>query len=716
MKLRQKLLLDKIIQTNSVNLNELANDFYVSTKTIRNDIDEINDYAKKRNGKLCIAISKETVSFCGDENDKLSIGQQDIDDYYRYKLSAEERVFIIVTRLICTDSYITIDNLANQLFVSRGTINSDIIRIKQWCQENQINISFKKSKGIRLEESEEKTRELLSKLINDPIHIDKRDFEYFEPSDLYQQIFQDIDISTIKEIILTAEEKYNFILSDEAFKELTIQIALSITRDKHHPLSLDEEDGAVSTYQLEYAVAQYIVSQINQQFQIELSQDTVGYFTRHIYGEFSHPVGEYEDTKLPYIQIIAEQLILNVGKILNFNFRYNETFYNRLVNYLSSVIFSIKNRIVMANSLKRKLLKENPSLFEAIQKSSGPLEKFIGRTISDDELSYLLIYFASAMESTCQTIKTRKLAVAVLCNTGHGTAQLVVEKLKQYFNFDIKCVLAAHQLAKTQKSQNFDLIISTVPLKTDLPFVLVSPIIQKADIENINQMVIKLGFVSRVQTLEAGDNEGENSEKFKLIEGVNFLLKEYSACEESQIASRLEDLLNHYKKFQKNAQLKEIVQRMLRDVLKEKYIQLDVEVKDWKAAVEAGGEILYRDGVVAKTYIEAAIQNVMDSGPYIVLTKGVAIPHAGKKYGVFDTAISFIRLKTPVCFGNEENDPVKYVFMLATVDSSSHLVALKDLVSLFELPEFFQVLDRAKTAEDIMDFIKKFEAEKEREL
>ncbi len=151
---------------------------------------------------------------------------------------------------------------------------------------------------------------------------------------------------------------------------------------------------------------------------------------------------------------------------------------------------------------------------------------------------------------------------------------------------------------------------------------------------------------------------------------------------------------------------------MLSELLTVDNIELDVIANNWQEAVSASGGILERNNIVEHIYIEEAIKNVEDSGPYIVVTKGVAIPHANSNTGVHKTAISLAKLKSPVCFGNVDNDPVKYVFTLATINANSHLKALKDLVSLLGDNEFFQVIDRAKKPDEIIKYIKNFESEK----
>ena len=145
---------------------------------------------------------------------------------------------------------------------------------------------------------------------------------------------------------------------------------------------------------------------------------------------------------------------------------------------------------------------------------------------------------------------------------------------------------------------------------------------------------------------------------------------------------------------------------MLSDILKAEYIKLNVECMDWEDAIKTAGGILVENKVVTDEYIEEAIKGVKELGPYIVITKGVALPHATNKIGVNKTGIALITLKTPVNFGNKDNDPVYYVFMLATTDMDSHLAALSNLSDLLAKQEFFEVMKNAKDAKSVIDYIK----------
>lgn len=145
---------------------------------------------------------------------------------------------------------------------------------------------------------------------------------------------------------------------------------------------------------------------------------------------------------------------------------------------------------------------------------------------------------------------------------------------------------------------------------------------------------------------------------------------------------------------------------MLSDVLKKEYIQLNVECNDWVEAVKVAGEVLIKNEVITNEYVEEAIKGVKELGPYIVITKGVALPHATNKVGVNKTGISLITLKNPVEFGNPDNDPVYYIFMLATTDMESHLSALSNLSELLGKQEFFDIMKNATDSQSVIDYIK----------
>lgn len=149
---------------------------------------------------------------------------------------------------------------------------------------------------------------------------------------------------------------------------------------------------------------------------------------------------------------------------------------------------------------------------------------------------------------------------------------------------------------------------------------------------------------------------------------------------------------------------------MLDKIINENLIRLNVAATDWEDAVRKSASALLENGKITASYIDEMITTAKEVGPYIVITKHVALPHARPESGAKEIAIGIATLEHPVEFGNEANDPVKYVFSLSAVDQNTHIQAMAELAELLDRPEFYDVLDKAQKPEDIMNYIRTYKA------
>ena len=139
---------------------------------------------------------------------------------------------------------------------------------------------------------------------------------------------------------------------------------------------------------------------------------------------------------------------------------------------------------------------------------------------------------------------------------------------------------------------------------------------------------------------------------------------------------------------------------------KENRIKLNVEAKTWEEAIYKAAEILEEDGVIKPSYKDAIIESTKKTGPYYVITKGVAMPHARPEDGVIKSGFCFLKLKEGVYFGSKENDPVKYIFMVAMENNEKHIEFIQFLSDLMENEEFYKAVDENRPIEELKSFFK----------
>ena len=146
-------------------------------------------------------------------------------------------------------------------------------------------------------------------------------------------------------------------------------------------------------------------------------------------------------------------------------------------------------------------------------------------------------------------------------------------------------------------------------------------------------------------------------------------------------------------------------------IFKEEHIKLNEECSDWEEAIKSAGNILLERNIVTKEYIEGIIESVKMLGPYVVVAKGIAIPHCLGSNGVKENAIALMTLKKPVNFGNVKNDPVYNIILFANTDMDNHIEALSQVAKLLQKPEFFEVMKNAKKPNEIIEYIDREEIE-----
>lgn len=698
MNIRQKYELKMLSDDGHMDMSKIAELFSIHLRTVRYDIRIINEYLQKEFGAEYIKVNNKTASVKAEVREKLKhAADLNVKDFYADRLSSGERMLLMLFDLCWSSGGSTIQSFADKYFVSRATVNKDIVALKEYCRKNHIRFVSSRGKGICVDADETERRRYLAKIIRDLTAWKAKDARLAQSA--YSQWFREKDLDCIREIVKEVEEQFSIYLADIAYEGLVLHIALSIERfrtDSRYGEFIQKPMAKKESIQ--YQMADEIVGSVNEAFQIKLPETEVHYVALHI-GAKSSNVIEREaigDVPLEYYCI---RLISGVSRSMDCDLSGDESLYESLLQHMNVCVYRKKNGMLLENPLKEELLHSYPRLYEVIRQMLCVELKPDLIIASDDEIAYILLHFAAALYRRKQNA-ARLADVVVVCATGVGTAELVVTGLRRNFRLNLVGAVAEHQLDNFLKKKTVDLIITTVPLRLNHSFVRVSPLLRRDDVVRIGKRLLDLGF--DIEKPPEAKEEWSDTARW-----LEYLLLNYSNKEQEEV------LKSKISKIPEEKNLRKEEKRyMLSELLNERSIRLDVSCRDWEEAVRRSGEPLTAKGDITEVYIQAVIDSVKEAGPYIVITKGVALPHATNKEGVNRTAMSFVRLSSPVNFGNASNDPVKYLFMLATTDANSHLGALQDLAEFLERTEFMAVLETAKEPSDVVSYIKENESGK----
>lgn len=139
------------------------------------------------------------------------------------------------------------------------------------------------------------------------------------------------------------------------------------------------------------------------------------------------------------------------------------------------------------------------------------------------------------------------------------------------------------------------------------------------------------------------------------------------------------------------------------DLLKLENVQICERAADWRDAIRTAALPLERNGYVEPRYKEEIIANLERLGPYIVIAKNIALPHARPEQGAIKTQLGVTLFREPVQFEGKETSARLFV-TLAAQDSNSHLEALVTISELLDQPEKVAQILSAKDAETLYSY------------
>ncbi len=671
-----------------VNIAGLAEKFEVSERTVRNDLNAINNILKKQ--KLdAVKLERGGQIIRGDRFPAI-LDFIDEKDFYVYKLSKEERKKIASLLLVSSLGFITLSDIADYMAVSRATVINDLEEIKNYIKEGDLEVHSHPNKGLRAEGRESDKRVFLVRLFNyNP--------EMAEEDVVRKQIAVEEETRAVLNKILQEQEHvHESFLNDSSFQKIGIYLGIMVSRMRQGEYIEVREKKQNSKSAMAHDVMKYV----GQYCHINITEDETQFLSEILTSGRYMKQKDFEEDSVK-IQMTVRIFIEAISEELGINLNRDYDFFENLSNHLDSSL-SAAQADYERNPVIEKVVEENQEIRRAVKKNVPIIQQHAGRELTETEIGYITVHVCAAIERK----KNKEIAfhVIIACHAGIGTSYLLREKLKKHFNFQIIDIVSSHEAGSLKKGQA-DFVISTVPLKEcGIEHITVSPLLKDEDYIRIGNMVDRL---RENRNLPSRD-KGKKKTAKELMGKIAPLIYDRVSGGAQELVRQIGMVVTQY--FEEPSELdEEIYAPCLYQMLPPSHIRLGVECKDWREAVRESARELLAAGYIEERYVDAMIRNIEENGPYIVLSKGFALPHEGIDQGTRKLGMSFIRLSGPVGFDAEERDPVEFVCCLSAVDHKTHLKALFHLVNMLKKDEFKEELRKCRIPEEVSETILRYE-------
>lgn len=579
-------ILNIMEQKQSVTVDYLSEKMDVSSKTIKNDIKEINNSLKghaiieNKNNSYILYI------FDISQYEQLKNEVYMHDDFMN---SPNSRTVFIMQKLMNTDCPYLTDELAYDMNIGRTTVNGDLKKLRKMLEGYNIQIEGKTNTGISLKGNE-------------------LDIRFFILENMYEGIYKkypiDLDlIDAIKEIALKYE--LDSVSVEYFLKFFTIMIDRFL---KENPIVKLDEKYMELKENSSYIFAKEISDKISKILMTDLPEEEILFISIPI-------VGMRTPTNAKTIEMLnikkdTEELISKIKDIIkqemNINI-YSEQVMQEFMYHIKFMINRMKYGFKIRGIDNEEIKNSNSVAYAVAELAADVIEKEEKIDISKEEIALMSVYFGIMIDKS-NLEKNKIYSIAIICGTGRISARVVESNLKKIIKNETVMDIYSDSKINSEILNSYDLVISTVKLDidTDTEIIYIKDVLDKSELKR------------KIELLKYSDKK-----EISVIKGMNSIM-----------LSRLDE--NRFFVLDKSYSYSENVNMMI-DIL-ENEGHLDSGFKERIREREEKSSMIFEDTVAfphtinyASDNIELALgvvpENMVDEkGKYIKLVFLLGLP------------------------------------------------------------------------------------------
>ncbi|MCD2347754.1 BglG family transcription antiterminator [Clostridium guangxiense] len=553
---RQMDLLNKLIANQKVSIDEFSKEYFITKRTVYREIAKINKYIEDFNVKvtntpkgLILEGTYENII-----NLKLTL------PCFKSIMKAKNIKNAILIELLQTKEPIKIQYFASKFNVSNTTVSNYLNDIKKWFESKDINFISKPGVGIYVKTNEKNIRHAIIDLLYKNYNTDdligfmqknyneSHNYGYSSVDELNIRLLNIIDyktISIIEKVLIRVKITMNYQIEDRLYIELIVHLALAIKRlEKNQKIDIDEITLEKLKNSEEYNLSQNIANCIEEEIGIKMPDEEIAYIAVHLQGLR----GGSESLNLngDYLNSIVKKIIDEASKVFDVNLKKDLILKKDLSMHLLYSMYRLKCGYIIRNPLIFDIKKQYSDVFDKSKKILKVLQNELKKDISDDEIGYITMHFAASIER--MKSKLIKFNALLVCSNGIGISRMLAVKLKRVHELNIIAVSSVFQLDEMIKSNNIDVVISTVPIKrNDVKVIVINSLFNENDIKKLES---ELNIKISINEEDDEDTFQCNMEKLKAISvyssELNSIVKNTFFTEVSarRVSSIINELLN----------------------------------------------------------------------------------------------------------------------------------------------------------------------------
>lgn len=619
----------------------------------------------------------------------------------------DKRCTEILNIVMYTTGYLKIQDLADDLEVSKRSVYYDISKINEWLIDNGIDpIIQERGKGIILhKEQVQAIQKTLNQTKSESILV-------FTPEER-----QRIEICTIivrnhplyiEDFMDTCQVSRNTIINDlksvDTFLEnYALQLTYNI-KDGYR-INGDIIKKRAVFFMLFPSLWHFYENHVIETFDAQKVYDilnTLKKIESELHAEYVSGILpalavflstiQNRNDEISFSDMDEEEIIETneFAKALVHEFeRISYVFYDReeeLINainaHLKTSLYRFKYGIQLGNPMLNNIKTEYEELFELTKRACKILESDLDSLISDAEVAYLTLHFGAFMPT--QKANKHAFRIMIICPNGIGTGNMLRQEVSTLVPqaTEIKNI----PLSSYRPNHDYDVVISTVMLANEQRLIMVHPILTDQDRVAILRNCMATEPQAKMQ-----------------IDDILKIASNY--INPDQLNDFHKNLQDYYSSIQVQKVPHKTYDRGLLDFLKGSHIQCVNSQVSWEEAIHISAQPLLDDGSISNDYVNAIINDQKNKGLYMFLADDLVLAHSAIENGVNRLDVSMCTFKEPVPFLNGQN--ARIILVLCAEDKTKHIHVLNDMLNIFSKKKSIDQIASLNSPAEIYSYIDK---------
>ncbi len=470
-----------LLQNETLPQEELAQRLSVSTRTVRADITALNALLLHYGAQFILTRGSGYQLVIHDPTRYQTL-EESAPKAQHIPRTAADRIHFLLVRFLTSAFSIKLEDLADAWFVSRATLQGDMVDVRERFQRYQLTLETRPRHGMKLFGSEVSIRACLTDLL----------WELSQQGPLNPLIGEeafDASVPTLLAGVLQETlTRHHVRLTDAGERFICLYGAVAVRRvSEGYPLAdFSAEDVAQNVRD----AARELANTMQQLAGKLLAPAEEEWLCVHLAAR------QVQDVDPGTISADDDEALVNyilryINQQYNYNLLDDAQLRADLLTHIKTMITRVRYQIMIPNPLLENIKQHYPMAWDMTLAAVSSWGKYTPYAISENEIGFLVLHIGVGLERHYNIGYQRQPQVLLVCDTSNAMVRMIEAILqRKYPQLEIAATLSQREYEQREEIAE-DFVISTVRIsEKEKPVVTIAPFPTDYQLDQIGKLVL----------------------------------------------------------------------------------------------------------------------------------------------------------------------------------------------------------------------------------